>query len=345
MKTKKSCMLCGSIFLACMLAAIPFMDAFAESPVKPIELKIGHMWPATSFQHLFLQEWVTKVKEQSGGKVSFKLYPVATLFPPFETYEALIKGIVDVASAADGFLPERFPLNTNLTQCLYGFPSAEAGTRIRWEIWKKFPEVRQEFKDSHVLWVMSNPPGNIHTRSPVRTLKDLEGMELRCPPGLVPWVKALGATPVTMPMNEAFLALEKGIVDGVLAEQEPLLTFRLAEVTKYTSVINVRGGPFFVAMNLDTWNKLTPEVQQVIDGLNEWGRTEMAKRWDVTDQKAADFAKGLGHEFIYPSPAVLREIYQRLTPVYEAWAADMEAKGKPGKAILKELTRLIEEVR
>ena len=71
----------------------------------------------------------------------------------------------------------------------------------------------------------------------------------------------------------------------------------------------------------------------------------MATRWDAIDQKAMEFAKGLGHEFLYPSPEVLEEIYQRLIPLYEAWAADMEAKGKPGKAILKELTRLIKEVR
>jgi TRAP-type C4-dicarboxylate transport system substrate-binding protein len=321
------------------------MDAFANQKTKPVKLKFGHMWPATSFQHRFFQDWAQKVQEQTGGKVSVTLYPVGTLFPPFETYEALISGIVDVASAADGFLPERFPLNTNLTQCLHGIPSAEVGTRIRWEIWKKFPEVRLEFKDSHVLWVISNPPGNIHTLKPVRTLKDLEGMELRCPPGLVPWIKALGAAPVTMSMNETFIALEKGIVGGVMAENEPLLTFRLAEVTKYTSVINARGGPFFVCMNRNTWKKLPPDVQQVIEGLDDWGRTEMAKRWDAIEQKATEFAtREHDHQFLNPSPEVIEEIYTRLTPVYTTWAADMEAKGKPGKAILQELTRLIKDV-
>ena len=332
----------GSVCLVLILTSLPFMAAYAQ-PAKPMELKIAHMMPPVSPYHLLLQEWAKRVEQQTGGKVHFTIYPVGTLVPPLEIYEALIKGVMDVGFAPDGFVPARFPLQIGIAQCMLGVSSAEVGTRIRMEIFKKFPAVREEFKDSHVLFFFVDAPSNIHTRSPALTLQDFQGMQIRCPPGVPPWVKALGAAPVSMSMDETYLALQKGIVQGYTGPNETLKNFRLAEVTKHTSIIRYYSAAFFVAMNLKTWEKLPSDVKKVIDDLNEWGMTEMAKVADTGTLAGEQFAKGLNHEFISPTPQALEEIYKNIRPLHDAWAADMEAKGKPGKAIITELYQVMKK--
>ena len=332
----------GSMCLVFILTALPFMAAYAQQ-TKPMELKIAHMQPPVHFNHILLQEWAKRIEQQTGGKVHFTIYPVGTLVPPLEIYEALIKGVMDVGLAPDGYAPARFPLQIGTAQCMLGLPSAEVGARIRMEIWKKFPAVREEFKDSHVLALNVHGPANIHSRSPARTLQDFKGWQLRSPPGVPPWMKALGAVPVAMSMDETYLSIQKGITQGYTGPDETLKSFRLAEVTKYTSVIKYYTGAFFLAMNLKTWERLPPDVKKVIEGLNEWLNVEMAKGWDDIDLAAQQFAKGVGHEFISPTPEALKEIYNSVRPVHDAWAADMEAKGKPGKAIVAEIYELMKK--
>ena len=156
-------------------------------------------------------------------------------------------------------------------------------------------------------------------------------------------MEALGIVPVSMPMTDTYLAIEKGIVHGLTGPDEVLKSMRLAEVTDYTMVTNSYTGAFHVAMNLDTWASLPPDVQQVIESLNEKYRTEWGQKMDSNDIEAREFAKELGHEFIQPAPEVVEEIHNRLKAVDATRADDLEANGKPGKAVLTEVYRLIEE--
>jgi len=357
MKRGKLSILLVSVCLLLMLAALPFISACAApapapapspspspTPAKTIELKIGHMQPPTHFIQALLEEWAKKVEEQTNGRVKSTVYPVATLCPPPETYEALATGIMDVGVAPDGYTPARFTAQMFICESQTGSPSSAVSTRIRTELLGKFPIMLDEFKDSHVLWLTAHGPANVHSNFPVRSLADLKGKTLRSPPGgATDIMKALGANPVAMPMDETYISIEKGIVDGLSVNDEVLKSWKLADVTGYTTILHHYTGPFFCAMNLNTWNSLPPDVQAVITGLNDWGQQEMVKGWDMVDQEGRDYAKTQGHEFIEFTPDQLAEVYALLKPVHAGWAKNLEAKGMPGNEILQELYRLVAE--
>lgn len=308
-----------------------------------IRLKITHIFPPTDFTHKLFLEWAQKVENQTGGKVKASVFPVASLCPPPETYLSLVKGIADVACAPDGLSPDQFALEIGITQCMPDFPSAVVGTKIRKELYKKFPVAFEEFKDVKFLWGISIPPSNLHTRTPVRTLADVKGMKLRAPRGAVDWIKAIGAVPVSLSSHEIFEAIQKGIVNGATISNDALKDWRLADVTKYTTEFGLYGGGFYVIMNKKVWNSLPPDVQNVIDGLREWGETEHAKRFDAAAAAGKEYALKKGHTFISPSQEEKQQFYDALKPVYEAWVTKMEAKGYPAGQILEEETRLLKE--
>lgn len=327
-----------SAFVA-LLVLTGYQPAGAQAGAKIIELRIGNPEPTVHSSHTVLQEWAKKVEEKTKGQVHFTIFPGGQLASSPQTYGSILKGVMDVGRSAEGFTPQRFPLNVGATFLVMGAPSAEIATNVRLDLYRKFPELRDEYKDVHLLFLYASPPAtNLHTRFAVRTVKDLKGKKLRVPntPAQIAWVKGWGAAPVTMAMDEAYLALNKGIVDGLLGSDEILKSFRLAEVTDYTTILNASSSPFYVAMNKRVWESLPPDVQKVIDGLSEWASIEMAKTVDAVSAEADVFAKNAGHEFISPTAQALEEIRAPIRSVNEAWAKDMDAKGKPGTAILEE---------
>jgi TRAP-type C4-dicarboxylate transport system substrate-binding protein len=55
---------------------------------------------------------------------------------------------------------------------------------------------------------------HIFLRDPIKRLADFKNLRIRVFPAIAPAVKALGASPLVLPMTEIYTAMERGIVDG-----------------------------------------------------------------------------------------------------------------------------------
>ena len=76
-------------------------------------------------------------------------------------------------------------------------------------------------------------------------------------------VKALGGTPVAMPMPELYQALQKGCVDGGVYPMEVNKGWKMADVIDYCTLDLpiAYTSTFYVVMNKDKWNSLPKDVQ------------------------------------------------------------------------------------
>jgi TRAP-type mannitol/chloroaromatic compound transport system substrate-binding protein len=85
-----------------------------------------------------------------------------------------------------------------------------------------------------------------------------------------PILKAVGATPVGFTHNELYDALLKGTVDGSLTDYDLMYRFKEVEVTPYVTRLFIGADPMLsTAINMNAWNKLSPEVQQVMMDLRD----------------------------------------------------------------------------
>ena len=161
----------------------------------------------------------------------------------------------------------------------------------------------------------------------------MKGLQIRVAPAgsSIDLVKALGAAPAGMPMSETFMAIQKGTVDGALGPYDALKDFRLADITKYTTNAHlfVLLG-HYVAMNINSYNKLPADLRKVLDDSVEWARNDSWKLYDAEDDAAEEYAKSKGHEFINLSPAEQARWLAAIKPVLEKTAAELDAKGYPG---------------
>jgi TRAP-type C4-dicarboxylate transport system substrate-binding protein len=250
-------------------------------------------------------------------------------------------GIADMGFAALGYTPGRFPRST-VTELPLLFKSAKGGSQAVWSIYDK--DLKTEFGGVKMLWIWVHPPGQFHmAKKAVRTPEDLVGLKIRsATPWTVAMVKALGATPVTIPAPEAYNALERGVVDGTIFPWEAVYSFKLSEVLRHHTVVDLYATPLMTIMNQQKYDSLPPDLRKVIDDLSgAWGAEFTGAVWDKNELEGIAAAKK-ANATIYTVPAEERARWAaKLKPVEDEWLTSMEAKGLPARQILKDLREAI----
>jgi TRAP-type C4-dicarboxylate transport system substrate-binding protein len=143
-----------------------------------------------------------------------------------------------------------------------------------------------------------------------------------------------------MPMPDVYQALDKGVVDGMGAPWEAILSFRLYEVAKYYTMVPLSTVYFSLCANKQKWESLPKDVRDQImsvsglKGAKHWGKNF----FDTPERAVVEKAKTSGNEMVrYTVPANEVERWRKVgaEPVWEAWVKKMEGKGhKEAREIL-----------
>lgn len=103
-----------------------------------------------------------------------------------------------------------------------------------------------------------------NSKRPIVTSTDLAGLKIRVPgnPARVALFEALGAAPTQIDIGEAYLALDQGVLDGQENPLKVIDAFSFYEKQPYLSMTSHIYSPVYLVVNEDTWQGLSPEVQQ-----------------------------------------------------------------------------------
>jgi len=274
------------------------------------------------------------VEKRTNGLVKFNYFPGGTLTPPPQTYDSVVKGIADVGGSVFGFTRGKFPL-TQVVDLPLRYKSGIAATRMINEYYKKFKP--KEFDETQVMYLHAHGPGLLHTKKPVYKLEDVKGMKIRSTGLSAKIVQALGGAPVGMPMNETWDALSKGVAEGVLCPNEALKSYKLVDVTAYTTETYgcAYSSGFFVLMNKARWKSLPKDAQGVIEKINQEWIEKQGKMWDEIEVEGKDFAIKQGMKFISLSLNEDARWAAAVSPILNDYVTQSKAKGLPGEQALK----------
>lgn len=303
---------------------------------KAIELKYAAVHSASSFLAEMDKQMFKRIEEQSNGKIKTELFFDGTLIKPTEWYQELIRGTADINHAQVGPAKDQFPLEYGLGFYLYGVTDIKDALEITAEVYNNFPEMQAEHKDIVPLSRITAGVAWIHTaKKPIRTLADFKGLNLKVADDQsTALIKALGANPVKLPITEAYTALDKGTIDGIITGVDGLKTYKLAEVTKYsTKLPYVTSWVYANAMNKDAWNKLSPDPQKIIKDNFAWWEEQLLVNLDRERDDSIKIAKERGNEIIELSPEVVDEMNKILETIAQEAAAGFDAKGLKGTEI------------
>lgn len=322
-----------------------FNSAYAQSQVKPIELKVASWNPPGIPFSVQAEKWGKMVEERSGGKVKLVFYWSETLVAQRDIFRAMQTGVADIGNWAVGTMPGIQPINDFMMLPLLGFDDSFIATKIYHELRKKFPEFDGEFKGLKNIYSYAMPPYQFHfPKKTVRVPDDVRGLKIMCGASMVPFINAIGAAPVVKAAPDWYMSLQKGLVDGHYMHWVAVGGFKLNELLATHTEAGEEGfGTQIMGwwMNNDTWNKLPAEAQKAFMDLQSWIQEEHIKINLKLIEKDRGEAIKMGHSVIKLTKEEKQPWANAAKSVHDKWIADMEAKKLPGRAIYDETNRLI----
>jgi C4-dicarboxylate-binding protein DctP len=286
--------------------------------------------PNTANIELFAQE----VEERSGGSITVEIYPAAQLFDEETVLPALQRGEVDMGLVSVWETLEPASLITDLP---FRFSSwdefhaaldGEMGDLLR-AAYEEQGVYTVYFQDNTEINLIGTRDRIIHTPA------DIEGLRIRSFSEATSEAIALwGAAPTQIPGAETYTAVERGTVDAIISGVS-FYERNWYEVTPYLTQIPVSFASNPLQMNLDTWNSLSAEQQQVITEAAEVALADNREQTPLTNVEAYTQLKDeLTEEFYIATDDEIAQ-WQEATQDMEAWY--LERAGALGEQILESL--------
>lgn len=199
--------------------------AYANHPGEPVD-QVAH-------------KWADLVKERSNGQVELLLFPSSQLGSKKDVLEMAKMGMNVVTITDAGFLADYVP-DFGILVGPYLTESPDKIFKLFESDWYKGLEKQLQEKGLHIVtpYLMYGVRHMVTTK-PVRTPEDMKGMKIRVPNNRIQIaaLKAMGATPTPMPLNEVYPALTQGVIDGAENPLSVLYGQKLHEPAKYLELI------------------------------------------------------------------------------------------------------------
>jgi TRAP-type C4-dicarboxylate transport system substrate-binding protein len=333
---------------AAAIAALSVSFGATSAMAQEVTLKLHQFLPAqANVPKLILDVWADNVEKDSGGRIKVDRYPSMQLGgKPPELMDQAIDGVADIVWTVVGYTPGRYP-STEVFELPFMMTNARAVSQAYWEMFEKHMK-DDEFKDVHILGTWVHGPGMIHTKDPVETPADLQGMKIRGGSRSVnSLLTKLGATPVGMPVPAVPEGLSKGVIDGTTIPWEVTAALKVPELVENHTEFEGRALytlTFVLAMNKPKYESLPDDLKKVIDDNSGLEFSVFAGGTQAdADGPSKEMALDLGNNVIVIGEEGVAEWRALAQPIYDEWIADMASKGKDGQALIDEATMLIEK--
>ncbi|WP_339804409.1 C4-dicarboxylate TRAP transporter substrate-binding protein [uncultured Marinobacter sp.] len=224
-----------------------------------------------------VEAFTSAAGEKSGGDVQVRAF-MQSLLSFMETPSGLRDGLADIGAVLTPYFSSDFPATimiTELTMLLelddvsareatYAFSGA-----ISEFVFQNCPECVKEYSDRNqvFLGIAGSTPYNLLCNTPVRTADEMRGKRIRIGgPQWSRWATEMGASPVSMAVNDTYEGLGQGVIDCTAHNLPDLTSFNFIEVISDVT-LGVPGGIFggiATHANRDTWTGLAPDQREAV---------------------------------------------------------------------------------
>jgi TRAP-type C4-dicarboxylate transport system substrate-binding protein len=286
---------------------------------------------------LHLKGFADEVKKRTNGELVITVRPAGELpFRATEVVKVTGEGQVQLGEAYAGFIAGAMPLAS-----VGGLPML---IRTPEDLEKTWPIIdrytQKDFEKAgvkvlfHFLWPAQNVFGS---GKPVRTPEDLAGRKLRtADPKQAEMLKRLGASSVTLTTAEVPVAMERGLMEGVLSSAFNVVGAKWQDFIKWAWLPDLQiGGPDFVIVNLAAYNALPANVRTTLDQTaRDWAPKMTRAILDAERGDLATLRDKYKVEVVVPPRDQVDKLTDRMKDYWQSWGQE---NGSSGTAMIKEI--------
>jgi TRAP-type transport system periplasmic protein len=305
----------GGIVLATLLAC--------QVHAANLNLRFGTPFVTNSNLHKAMEKFAEVVAKESGGTIKVQVYADSQIGDIQQLIAGMQLGTVDMAYLGvgnAGQLKGCGPLNVSYLPYLFKSKRA-AEDSLNGPIFQELYEQCAQSAGVRIFAVGGDrsPRAIVTTKGPVMKPEDLNGLRMRIPP--IPIFRetfeAVGVKVVPLGLNEVYMALSRGQVDGQDNGFDLTLTFRFHEVSKFWSATDhcYDMGAFYVSER--KWKTFTPEQKAIFQKAAAEGGKLATQLGEEFDKRGLEELKKAGVTYVVPDKAAFQKAWANVYKSYE----------------------------
>lgn len=269
-----------------------------------------------------MESFLADVAEKTGGEVTGKVYHNGVLGSQPDAIEQMRLGVLDFGEFSLGPMGPSVP-ETNVVSLPFIFASVPEMYRLMdGEVGEAIGEGMEAKGIKALGWYAAGARSFYNSVRPINTPADVEGLKVRVMSNdlFVMMVEAMDGNATPMAFAEVYQSLKTGVVDGAENNPPSYESTSHYEVAKYYSLTEHLIIPECLCMSLKTWNKLTPEQQDIVMAA---GRASAEYQRDLWAEREAASMKTVEEGGTLVNTIADKAPFQAaMNPVYDKFIAD-----------------------
>ena len=307
-------------FLALVLACCMVL-AFAATPsAAPKELKWGSVHTEDHLATQMMMKAIDEINANAEG-IHVTGFPNSVLGGSQDLVEGVQEGIVDIITEGPAQFAAWIPKAAQV-EAPYLWKDVDHMLKaLNGEYKDKLNELFDTI-DVKILGTFYYGTRQLTVNKEIHTLDDLKGMKIRVPQAdlYVKMIESWNAAATPMALNELYLALQTGTVDG---QENPLTTYEAQKFyetnAKYIILTNHIICPNMMFMNGDVWNSLSDHDKEVVSTAIANAIQWQGEQQLEAEAKLADELTAKGCTVITPDETIKAATVPYIQQAIEDW--------------------------
>jgi len=232
-----------------------------------VVLKFAHEAPSTAIKGRSADKLAELAEKYSNGTVKINVFPGGQLVPTTEEIRAAVRGQIDIIAPYTSYYSAIDAAWDIFYQPML-FKSPEEAIKvfsgpIGLNLLGKLDQ-----RGLKGLSIWHDGPVYVFTKgAPALTPESLKGQKMRVAPSkpLEAMLGKVGATSISMPATEVYLALQQGVANGVVSTPTYAAPARWGEVLNAMTRSLWGVGGYALTINKASWAKLDPAQQSALE--------------------------------------------------------------------------------
>lgn len=291
--------------------------------------------------------FMEEVTKRTDDQVQFEPHYATELGGAAEQSKLIQDGAADIGMVSSALESENYPLAEVVGTPGGRYSSVLAGSEAYTKLLKN-ELFNKTYKDNNLKPVWGGvilPYRMMLSDGRLDAADDWEGLKIRTPGGVISnSIDALGANPVPLNPSEMYNALKEGTVDGIIVTIRTVgQGYSLHEVldpvlTNYS----MGGAGIYIPMNLEKFNSLSSEIQDVIQ---EVGQETVQHYSNAADAAQEDTIEQYSDrlDFYEVSDDLQSSWDSQIESVTENWISDLEERDVSAQEVFDEYKSYLEQ--
>jgi TRAP-type transport system periplasmic protein len=246
-----------------IFAALLITGISGSASAQPI--KFATLAPDGSTWMNMMQDFTNKVKQRTGGKVSFKIYPNMVAGDESGVLRKIrvnqFQGGAFTGNGLGQILPE-----VRVLELPYLFQSAEEIDAVYNEMFDYFADA---FEKKNYILLGWTEVGWVYffTNKPVKNSGDMKGVKMwvwEGDPLAEATFNAFNISAIPLPVTEVFTSLQTGLIDGVYASPLAAISTQWYTKVKYMSTIPMTNATGAILISKRVFSRISPANQKIL---------------------------------------------------------------------------------